>query len=149
MLFNQLGLTPDVMNGTADEAAMNNYFFRTIDPILDAISEAMRRAFLTKTARTQGQSVEWYRNPFKLVAMEQLAEIGDKFVRNRIATGNDIRTAIGWKPAKDPSADKLTNPNMPDDKQLGPARTRLELEPAPSESPPQLIETGGNRQNGT
>lgn len=149
MLFNQLGLTEAVMNGTADEAAMNNYFFRTIDPILDAISEAMRRAFLTKTARTQGHSVEWYRNPFKLVAMEQLAEIGDKFVRNRIATGNDIRTAIGWKPAKDPSADKLTNPNMPDDKQLGPAKRPLELEPAPSESPPQLIETGGNRQNGT
>lgn len=149
MLYNQLGLTPDVLNGTADEAAMNNYFFRTIDPLLDAISEAMRRAFLTKTARTQGQSVEWYRNPFKLVAMEQLAEIGDKFVRNRIATGNDIRTAIGWKPAKDPSADKLTNPNMPTDKQLGPARQPLAIEPAPSESPPQLIETGGNRQNGT
>ena len=76
LLYNQLGLTEADVNGTADEAAMNNYFFRTIDPILDAIAEAMRRAFLTKTARTQGHSVEWYRNPFKLVAMEQLAEIG-------------------------------------------------------------------------
>lgn len=149
LLYNQLGLTEAVMNGTADEAAMNNYFYRTIDPLLDAISEAMARAFLTKTARTQGQSVQWYRNPFKLVSMQDMAEIGDKFVRNRIATSNDMRTAIGWKPAKDPAADKLTNPNMPDDKQLGPARRPLELEPAPSESPPQLIETGGNRQNGT
>lgn len=149
LLYNQLGLTEAVMNGTADEAAMNNYFFRTIDPVLDAISEAMRRAFLTKTARTQGQSVEYYRNPFKLVAMKDMGEIADKFVRNRIATGNDIRTAIGWKPAKDAAADKLINPNMPDDKQLTPAKRPLELEPAPSESSPQLIETGGNRQNGT
>lgn len=149
LLYNQLGLTEAVMNGTADEAAMNNYFFRTVDPVLDAISEAMRRAFLTKTARTQGQSVEYYRNPFKLVAMEEMAEIADKFVRNRIATGNDIRTAIGWKPAKDAAADKLINPNMPDDKQLTPARTPLAIEPARTEPSPQLIETGGNRQNGT
>jgi len=150
MLFNQLGLTEAVLNGTADEAAMNNYFLRTVDPLLDAISEAMRRSFLTKTARTQGQSVEWYRNPFKLVSMLDMAEVGDKFVRNRIATGNDIRTAIGWKPINDPAANKLINPNMPDNKQLMPAGNKpLELEPAPSESPPQLIETGGNRQNGT
>lgn len=148
-LYNQLGLTVEVMDGTADEATMNNYFVRTIDPMLDAMAEAMKRAFLSKTARTQGQSIEWFRNPFKLVGMADIAEIGDKFVRNRIATGNDIRQAIGWKPIKDPAADKLINPNMPDNKQLMPAGTRrLELPPAPPELK-QLTRTGGSSQNGS
>lgn len=149
LLYNQLGLTEAVMNGTADEAAMNNYFARTIDPLLDAISEAMARTFLTKTARSQGQSVQWYRNPFKLVAMENIAEIADKFTRNEIASSNDMRQAIGWKPSKDPKADQLRNSNMPQPGEEPDKRKQLVIEPAPSESRNQLIETGGNRQNGT
>ena len=149
MLYSQLGLTPEVFNGTADEAAMKNYFNRTIDPVLDAITEAMRRSFLTKTARTQGQSIEYYRNPFKLVPMEQFADIADKLSRNEIASPNDIRQAIGWKPSKDPKADELRNSNMP---QAPPAvesgeRPR-ELEPAGNMRKPLMIESGGNSQNG-
>jgi len=113
MLYSQLGLTPEVMNGTADEATMLNYNARTIQPILDAIVEAMRRSFLTKTGRSQGQSIMYFRDPFKLVPISQIAEIADKFTRNEIATSNEIRTAIGWKPSKDPKADKLVNSNMP------------------------------------
>lgn len=113
MLYNELGLTKDVMAGTADEAAMLNYHNRTIEPILNAIIEAMRRSFLTKTARSQGQSIMAFRDPFKLVPISVIAEIADKFIRNTIASPNDIRQAIGWKPAKDAQADKLQNPNMP------------------------------------
>lgn len=112
-LYAQLGLTEEVMNGTADEKAMLNYFNRTIEPVIQAISEAMKRTFLTKTARTQGQSIMYFRDPFKLVPMETIAEIADKFTRNEIASSNDIRQAIGWRPSKDPKADQLVNSNMP------------------------------------
>ena len=113
LLYSQLGLTEDVMNGTADEKAMINYFNRTIEPIVAAVQEAMRRTFLTKTARSQRQDILYFRDPFKLVPMEVLAEIADKFTRNEIASSNDIRQAIGWKPSKDPKADELRNSNMP------------------------------------
>lgn len=113
MLYGQLGLTPEVMNGTADEKAMLNYNNRTIEPILTAVVEAMRRTFLTKTARTQKQSIMYFRNPFKLVPMENIAVMADKFARNEILTSNEIRQVIGFKPANDPKADKLMNSNMP------------------------------------
>jgi Phage portal protein len=113
MLYAQLGLTPEVMNGTADEAAMLNYTHRTIVPILDAVKEAMLRTFLTKTARTQGQSIMYYNDPFKFVPLSQIAEIADKLSRNEIVTSNEIRGVIGFKPAKDKGADKLQNSNMP------------------------------------
>lgn len=112
-LYTELGLTPDVMNGTADEAAMLNYYNRTIEPVVTAVVESMRRAFLTKTARTQGQDIMFFRDPFKLVPVSQIADIADKFTRNKIATPNDIRQIVGWKPSTDPSADKLENANMP------------------------------------
>jgi hypothetical protein len=112
-LYSQLGLTAEIMNGTADEKTMLNYLNRTIEPILDAVVEAMRRAFLTKTARSQGQSIMYFRNPFKLVPITEVAEIADKFTRNEIASSNDIRTAIGWAPSADPKADRLVNANMP------------------------------------
>lgn len=117
-LYSQLGLTPEVMNGTADEATMKNYYNRTIEPIVEAIVEAMKRTFLTKTARSQRQSVMAFRDPFKLVPISEIAEIADKFTRNEIASSNDIRQAIGWKPSKDPKADQLLNSNMPHPAQL-------------------------------
>lgn len=113
LLFSQLGLTPEIMNGTADESTMLNYYNRTIAPIVDAFVNEIRRKFLTKTARTQGQTVMAFRDPFKLVPMEKLADIADKFTRNEIASSNDIRTAIGWLPSDDPKADELRNSNMP------------------------------------
>lgn len=132
MLYSQLGLTKDVMDGTANEEAMLNYINRTIEPFLDAITEAMKRTFLTKTARSQGQSIAYFREPFKLVPISQIAEIADKFTRNEIASANDLRQAIGWKPSKDPKADQLNNSNMPQQQSQPP--------PAPSEpsfAPPQ------------
>lgn len=113
MLYVQLGLTEAIMNGTADETAMLNYFNRTVEPIVQAISEAMKRTFLTKTARSQKQSIMYFNDPFKLVPMQQLAEITDKFTRNEVLTSNEIRAAIGIKPSDDPKADKLMNSNMP------------------------------------
>jgi hypothetical protein len=113
MLYGQLGITPEVMNGTADEKTMINYYNRTIEPILTAIVEAMRRSFLTKTARTQKQSIEFFRDPFKLVPLGELAEITDKMTRNEVLTSNEIRQAIGYRPANDPKADQLLNSNMP------------------------------------
>jgi len=113
MLYTQLGLTKEVMDGTADEKAMINYFNRTIKPIVQSVTEAMKRSFLTKTARTQGQSIVYFRNPFDLVPMEQVAEVADKFTRNEILSANEIRQGIGFKPSKDPKADQLVNSNMP------------------------------------
>lgn len=112
-LYVQLGLTPEVMNGTADEAAMINYYNRTIEPILTAIVEPMRRNFLTKTARSQKQWILFFRDPFRLVPISQIAEIADKFTRNEIVASNEIRQGIGLKPSKDPKADQLVNSNMP------------------------------------
>jgi hypothetical protein len=115
-LYVQLGLTPEIMNGTADEKSMRNYFARTIEPILDSIVESMRRSFLTKTARTQGQSIMYFKDPFKFVPIGGeggIADIADKFSRNEITSSNEIRQAIGMKPSQEPKADKLINANMP------------------------------------
>lgn len=113
MLYGQLGLTEEVMNGTADEKAMLNYWNRTIEPVLTAMTEAMRRTFLTKTARTQKQDILFFRDPFRLIPIENIAEIADKFTRNEIMTSNEIRQVVGLAPHSDPSADKLQNSNMP------------------------------------
>ncbi len=113
MLYGQLGITEEIMSGTADEAAMLNYYNRTIEPITRAIIEAMNRAFLTKTARAQKQAILSYRDPLKFVPINQIAEIADKLTRNEIASSNEIRTSMGWKPSKDPKADELRNSNMP------------------------------------
>lgn len=113
MLYSQLGLTPEVMNGTADEKAMLNYNNRTIEPIVSAITEAMTRSFLTKTARSQKQAIMYFRDPFRLVPINEIAEIADKFTRNEILTSNEFRSIVGFKPVKDKAADKLHNSNMP------------------------------------
>lgn len=114
MLYGQLGLTVEVMNGTADEKSMINYYVRTIEPLVAATVEAMRRTFLTKTARTQGHWVLAFRDPFKLVPISEMAEIADKFTRAEVASSNDLRQAIGWEPSKNPRADELRNTNMPE-----------------------------------
>ena len=111
-LYGQLGLTQEVIQGTADEKTMLAYYNGTIAPILTAIIEEFTRKFLTKTARSQGQRIRFFRDPFKLVPVEQLAEIADKFTRNKIATSNELRAVIGWVPSDDPSADKLENSNL-------------------------------------
>lgn len=113
MLYGQLGLTNEVMNGTADEKAMLNYWNRTIEPVLTAMVEGMRRSFLTKTARTQRQQILFFRDPFRLVPIENIAEIADKFTRNEIMTSNEMRQVVGMAPHSDPKADKLVNSNMP------------------------------------
>lgn len=112
-LFSQLGLTPEVMNGTADEKAMIAYFNRTIEPILDAIVEAEQRAFLGLDRVKQKQRIKYFRDPFKLVPVSDIAEIADKFSRNEILTSNEIRSFLGFMPHGDPKADKLLNSNMP------------------------------------
>jgi len=111
-LYSQLGLTESVFNGTADESTMLNYYNRTIEPIISAIVDEYKRKFLTKTARTQKQSIMVFRNPFKLVPISELADIADKFTRNEIASSNELRAVIGWKPSKDPGADELRNKNL-------------------------------------
>lgn len=112
MLYFQLGLDETVFNGTADEKTMLNYHNRTIEPILSAITNNMHRKFLTKTARTQGQAIMFFRDPFRLVPVEQIAEIADKFTRNEILSPNEIRSIIGYKPVDDPQADELRNRNL-------------------------------------
>lgn len=112
MLYSQLGLTEEIMNGTADEKAMNNYYNRTIEPILSAIVDEFKRKFLTKTARTRNQSIQFFRDPFKLVPVTELAEIADKFTRNEIMSANEIRAVVGMMPAGDPHADELRNKNL-------------------------------------
>ena len=113
MLYSQLGITQAVMDGTADEKTMLNYYNRTIEPIVAAIVEGMHRTFLTKTARSQKQAIRFFRDPFKLVPINDIAEIADKFTRNEIMTSNEIRQIVGMKPADDPKADRLINSNMP------------------------------------
>ena len=112
MLYSQIGITPAIMDGTADEKTMLNYNNRTIEPIVAAIVDAMKRNFLSKTARTQGQTIMAFRDPFKLVPINNIAEIADKFTRNEILTSNEIRQIIGFKPSSDPKADKLLNSNV-------------------------------------
>lgn len=113
MLYGQLGLTPEIMNGTADEKTMLNYNNRTIEPLVAAVSEAMKRSFITKTGRSQGQTIMYFRDPFRLVPLSEIAEITDKLTRNEVLTANEIRPRLGFKPSKDPKADELRNSNMP------------------------------------
>ena len=115
-VFSQIGLTQEILNGTADEATMLNYYNRSVEPIVSAIVDNVKRSFLTKTARSQKQSIMFFRDPFKLVPVSQLAEISDKFTRNEIATSNEMRQAIGWTPSKDPRADELRNKNLSEPK---------------------------------
>ena len=112
LMYSQLNITQSVMDGTADEKTMINYLNRTVEPILSALVDEMERKWLTKNSRTRGEAVKFFRDPFKLVPVSELADIGDKFTRNCIATSNDMRQAIGWKPSKDPIADQLTNKNI-------------------------------------
>lgn len=112
LLYSQLGITEEILNGTADEQTMLNYISRTIEPIVSAIVDNMKRTFLTKTARSQLQTLMFFRDPFKLVPVNNIAEIADKFTRNEIMTSNEIRGVIGMKPSDDPKADKLINSNL-------------------------------------
>ena len=126
MLYSQLGLSEKVFDGTADEVEMLNYYNRTIEPILAAITEAMNRTFLTKTARTQGQKIMYFREPFKLVPVNGLAEIVDKFSRNEILSANEIRAVIGYKPVKSEQADELRNANLNKGKNDNPANVSVD-----------------------
>lgn len=112
MLYSQLGITQSIMDGTADEKTMLNYYTRTIEPIVSAIVDEIKRKFLSKTARSQKQSIGFFRDSFKLVPITDLATIGDTFTRNEIMTSNEIRQKIGLKPSKDPRADELRNKNL-------------------------------------
>jgi len=114
MLYSQLGISEEVFNGTADEKAMLNYYSRTIEPVSSAISDELKRKFLTKTARTQKQSIMFFRDSFKLVAVADLAEAADKFTRNEILSSNEFRSIIGYKPSDDPRAEELRNKNLND-----------------------------------
>jgi hypothetical protein len=159
MLYGQLGLTEEVMNGTAAEEPMLNYYNRTVEPILAAIAGAMKRTFLTKTARSQGQSILYIRDPFKLVPVKDLAEIADKFTRNEVLTSNDMRSIIGFRPSSDPHADILLNKNIPAAYgELPVAGVALKRPVPPPRSPiPQIpsvptrpaITQGDGSQNGT
>jgi hypothetical protein len=114
MLYGQLGLTAEVIAGTADEKTMLNYHSRTIKPLLIAITQGMKRTFLSKTARSQMQSIEFFRDPFELVPVGSIADIADKFTRNEILSSNEIRSILGFKPSSDPKADQLINSNIPE-----------------------------------
>lgn len=132
-LYGHLGLTPEIMNGTADEKTMLNYYTRTIEPLLEAVVESMKRVFLTKTARSQKQSIEYFRDPFKLLPISNIAEIGDKLTRNEVITSNELRSVLGLRPSKDPKADQLINSNMPQaDTGLPVANSAAETEQDPN-----------------
>lgn len=135
MLYSQLGITQSILDGTADDKTMLNYYNRTIEPIISAIVDEMKRKFLSKTARSQNKSIKFFRNPFKLVPVADLAEIADKFTRNEIATSNEMRQVIGWKPSDDPKADELRNSNLshPKDEETVPVE--------------ETADTGGKNQN--
>ena len=109
MVYSQLGVTQEILNGTADEKTMNNYMNRIIEPVISAIADEFKRKFLTKTARTQGQSIMFFRDPFRLAPVSMIAEMADKFTRNEIMTPNEFRQVIGMKPSKDPKSDQLAN----------------------------------------
>ena len=119
MLYSQLGIPMDVFYGTADEKTMLRYYSGTIEPILNAICDEMIRKFLTKTGRTQGQSIMYFQDHFKLVPADKMADLGDKFIRNEIMTANEVRSKLGLPPADDPKADELRNPNMPEQEDSG------------------------------
>ena len=148
-LYSQIGMTPSVRDGTADEKAMLNYNNRTIEPIVSAIVDAMKRSFLSKTARTQGQTIMFFKDPFKLVPVTEIAKIADTFTRNTIMTSNEIRQAIGLKPSDDPKADMLINSNLnqPIDESAPPQGDENQMESDPSQDPgsesdqPSLFDT--------
>lgn len=123
MLFSQLGITQSVMDGTADEKTMLNYYNRTVEPMVSVVVDEFKRKFLTKTARSQKQSIAYFRNPFSLIPVNDLAEIADKFTRNEIMTSNEIRQVIGMKPSNDPKADELRNSNMYQDPSMDPVES--------------------------
>ena len=131
MLYNQLGITEAILNGTADEQTMINYYNNTIVPIMSSIADEMQRKFITRTARTQGQAIRYFRDAFKLTPVSTLAELADKLTRNEIASSNEIRAIIGWKPSDDPKADELVNSNLNQQKPVG------QTEPAPDEENPE------------
>lgn len=137
MLYSQLGITQAVLEGTAEEAVMLNYNNRTIEPIISAIVDEMKRKFLTKTARAQKQSIMFFRDPFKLVPVQNLADIADKFTRNEIMSSNEIRQAIGMKPSNDPKADQLINSNIAQPAEEAPE----EVDEEPIEDDSQPIES--------
>lgn len=138
LLFSQLGITQTILDGTADEKTMLNYYNRTIEPIVSAIVDEMKRKFLTKTARSQRQSILFFRDPFKLVPVNDIAEIADKFTRNEIMTSNEIRQIIGMKPSDDPKADQLVNSNI----------AQPNEDPVPSNEATEETAEGGISQNG-
>lgn len=138
VLYSQLGITPEILNGTADEKTMLNYNTRTIEPILSAIVDEMKRKFLTKTARTQGHSIMFTNDPFKLIPINNIADIADKFTRNEILSPNEIRGIIGFKPDKDPKSDELRNRNINQSGQ------QLEMESV--EDPTQALDQNGGEE---
>ena len=138
MLYGQLGITQSVMDGTADEKTMLNYYDRTLEPIISVIVDEMKRKFLTKTARSQNQSILFFRDPFKLAPINDLAEIADKFTRNEIMSKNEFRQIIGMKPSDDPKADKLINSNINQSAQAL----------APDKGATEETKEGGENQNG-
>ena len=152
LLYSQLGLTEEVMNGTANEQTMLNYWNRTIEPILTAITEGMKRSFLTKTALTQNQSIMFLRDPFKIVPLEQIATLADKLIRNEVLTANEMRGKIGFKPSSDPKANELSNPNIrgvPGQQQQQPVDPNAQpaangATPPPSLPPPTVTTNGGS-----
>lgn len=135
MLYSQLGITQAILDGTADDKTMLNYYSRTIEPIISAIVDEMKRKFLTKTARSQKKSIMFFRDPFKLVPVNDIAEIADKFTRNEILSSNEIRQIVGIKPSKDPKADELRNKNLSESKENN----------QPTETP---LKEGAESQNG-
>lgn len=139
MLYSQLGITQSILDGTADEKTMLNYYSRTIEPIISAVVDEMKRKFLTKTARTQNQSIVFFRNPFKLVPVAELAKIADTFTRNEIMTSNEIRQEVGLKPSSDPKADQLVNSNISQPKNGQ----------ASSEDPPPVDDYGADNMKPT
>lgn len=143
LLYSQLGITQSILDGTADEKTMLNYYSRTIEPIVSTIVDEMRRKFLTKTARSQGQSILYFRDPFKLITAADMAEIADKFTRNEILSKNEIRQIIGRKPSKDPKADELINSNISQ-----PTEKLAALQPNPTPETNTKKE-GGEPQNGS
>ena len=138
MVYSQLGITQSVLDGTADEKTMLNYMNRTVEPIISAIVDELKRKFLTKTARSQLQSIVYFRDPFRLVPVNDIAEIADKFTRNEIMTSNEIRQIVGMQPSKDPKADKLVNSNISQAKQ----------DMSQTSSATEAYEEGGYSQNG-
>lgn len=128
MLFTQLNITQEVMDGRANEEVMLNYYNRTIEPVVAAVVDEMKRKFLTKTARTKGQSIMYFRDPFSLVSITKIAEIGDSLTRNEIATSNEMRQTMGWKPSKDPRADELRNKNISDNNMSNAANVKKQPE---------------------